>query len=362
MGNDAQFLIIGSFSVRWNGVIIMLAAAVGIITACSMRKAQKRNVDDMLFAAIAALVCGFVGARFYYYWNMEEQFSGNGGFLDLTNGGYGLYGGLFGFAAAILATALIRRRKPGELLDAAAPGIAIAVAIGRWGAAFTGENIGEITESFTFFPLAMYNETENSWRSSLFLYQSVIALVLFFVTQTLVKRKYADGVLDCASGDIFLLFAILYAAPQGVFEELRADRIYFNTVFIQKLQTVPVSLCMSAVASALALSVFILRAMKRKGINLGTLWPVAACAAAYLCYFNITLRFELPSETLSKLVLIIGSVGLILVGIALFRSFVGTQGQEKLPEDNTSRRGFDDAPARPAAKKRRSAPQPSYWD
>jgi len=319
MGNDAIFLMIGEFAFHWNGLIIMIAVAAGIILSCRVRVKQGCGVDDMLISALASMAAGLIGARVYYCWNASEYFSGTKSMLDLTNGGYALYGALIGAFIATIVTALVRKVNVGQLLDAQAPGLALAIAIGRWGAAFTGENLGDVTDKLTFFPFAVFSETENEWRSSLFLYQSLIAAALCLVLMRLVNRRYSQCTMKCNPGNIYMMFLLCHSLPQGVFEIYRADRLYFHPMFIVKLKTVPISLAVGAVISATVLSVFILRSMFKGGIklNLSTIWPVFACAAGYVCYFNITMRFPL-SDTLATILAAAGAGGLILTGAALF--------------------------------------------
>jgi|GEM_PF-1648400 len=353
MGNDAVFLMIGDLAVHWNGLIIMLAAAAGAALACYARTRQGYGLDDMLIAVMASMAAALAGSRIYYCWNASEYFSGIGSMLDLTNGGYAVYGALIGAVIATAATALIRRVDPWELLDAQAPGLALAIAIGRWGAAFTGENLGDVTESLTFFPFAMYSEAEGEWRSCLFVYQSLIAAVLCAVLMKLVEGRYVRRTLGCRSGNIYLMFLLCYCLSQGVFEIYRTDRLYFHPIFINKLKTVPISLAVGAVISAAVLSVFILRAMfkDRLRLTLGTLWPVAACAAGYVCYFNVTMRFPL-SDTLAILLAVIGAVILIATGWVLF---VNELRQTPSLPQNPRRRS--------APSPRRTAPEAnSYWD
>lgn len=356
MGNDAIFLMIGDLAVHWNGLIIMLAVAAGIALACRLRVQQGCGADDMLIASLASMAAGLVGARIYYCWNASEYFSGTKAMLDLTNGGYALYGALIGALIATIITALLRKVSVGSLLDAQAPGLALAIAIGRWGAAFTGENLGDVTEKLNFFPFAVFSEVEKEWRSSLFLYQSLIAAVLCAVLVMLVRRCYVQRSMNSPAGNIYMLFLLCYSLTQGVFEIYRTDRLYFHPLFIVKLKTVPISLAVGAVLSAAVLSIFILRSMFKGGLklNVSTLWPVLACAAGYVCYFNVTLRFPL-SDTLAAVVAAAGAAGLILTGAALF-----------LRETrNGASGGSYAAPHRRAASpvsRKSAAKEPSYWD
>jgi len=94
------------------------------------------------------LIFGIVGARAYHvlsWWNFYRQNPVQ--ILALGNGGLGIYGAILG---GVLGLWVWRRKgikglkgiKTGELLDVAAPGIAVAQAIGRLANYFSQELYG----------------------------------------------------------------------------------------------------------------------------------------------------------------------------------------------------------------------------
>ena len=318
MGDNARFLIIDGFSVHWNGIILMLALIAGAALVYFLRKFQKGSTDNLLICIIASLVGAFVGARIYYYWNAVELFRSFSEILSFSNGGYAVYGALIGAVVCIIICALVLKEPAGELLDVMAPGMALAIGIGRWGAAFTGENTGPAVERLQKFPFAVFNETEGTWMSGFFFYQSLIALFICAAVSTVFLRRYKTAEIRSRACDVFLLFILLYSLPQGVFELFRIDPLYFHPIFINKLKTVPISLAVSAVLSAAALSVMILRRMSLYGITIATSWPVAACAAGYFLYFNVTMRLELGGEELEKKLVYLGCAILLVTGFILY--------------------------------------------
>lgn len=361
MSNDSIFLIAGSTKLYWNGLVIMLAVAAGLLVSVLVRKRQRADVNDVLFTALLVLPAALIGGRAYYCYHNSALFSGFADMLDLNNGGFGLMGSLVGVVIAVVLAAYIRKLHPGELLDTIVPGLALAIAIGRWGALFTGENLGNIVDSLEFFPFAIYMNDVQAYRSAFFFYESLITFAIFAVFYWLVRKKYGEDAVTRGRGDLFLLFVIVYTAAQGYFEQRRFDPIIFKALFIQKLQTAEVNVAMCGLYSGIALSIFILRAVFRKGIKLSTLWPIPACAVSYVCYFNIMLRFELPNEILSDLLLILGAVMLIFVGVATYRALSDDGEQRRAPK---SMFGASDPPPgrRGAQSDRRQRQEPSYWD
>jgi len=336
MGDNARFLIINSFSVHWNGVIIALAMLACVLLSLFLRSMQRRSINNLLITAIVSIVCAFIGSRIYFYWNASEYFSGFGEIFSFTNGGYAMYGALMGAVVGTAACSYFLKESLGELLDVIAPGIALGIGIGRWAALFSGENLGPAVDSLQQFPFAVYSEAESAWMSAFFFYQSLIALVICGITCYLFFAKYVRKNLKCKTGDIFLMFALLYTLPQGVFELFRIDPLYFHPIFIKKLKTVPISLAWSAIFSAAVLSIFILRRVFRNGVSLSTAWPVAACAAGYIGYFNITMRIEMPDNIANALV-VIGCILLIVTGVALF--VLSIKERQMPPREKNARTG-----------------------
>jgi len=256
------------------------------------------------------------------------------------------------------------------MLDVSVPGTALAIAIGRVGAAFSGENLGGEVRAGLFqrYPFAMYSESEGIWRSALFTWQSLVALLLCAGAVYLIQQKYTRKTLSCKKGDIYLLFVVVYFVIQGAFESYRTDALYFDSSIVQKLGTVPAGMPMSAVFSAAALGFWIIRNMLRNKFALSSLWHIPACAAAYFCYFNIVLRFEIH-DALAILLFICGCLGLIAVAVSLFLSSAELQIQRRQADDWAIPSGKTDRPAmrpqddRPASRKpaRSKPPKVDYW-
>lgn len=323
MTENSIFLIFNNTFIYWHGFFIMLGVLAGIALTCYLRLAQGHDhLNDLFISSIAALAGAFVGARFYFCWHGNDMFTSSEEYFNFCNGGYSLYGALIGSFAGLVICSLVQRKgivEIGELLDVSVPGTALMIAIGRAGAVFSGENLGpEVTgRPFQCFPFAVYSEIEGIWRSAFFNYQSLIALIMCLASTYLLVRKYRLKDLDCHNGDIYLLFVVFFMATQGVFESFRHDPLYFNAIKIQKLQTIQAGMVVGAVCSAAALSVFILRIMWRRHFAVSSLLYVPACGVAYLCYFNIVLRLELPG-VLPEILIVAGCLGLLTIGVILF--------------------------------------------
>jgi len=201
---------IGHFHLRWYSLIVMTAIAVGVwLTAREAgRKGFKK--DDIYDAAIWVVLAGLLGARLFHvidHW--PDVFSANPiRALYIWEGGLAIWGGVFGglIAAAILA----RRRgwRLSRLLDAGAPGLVLAQAIGRFACIITGDAMGKPTTGPIGFA---YTSSEamvpqlGVYYTPTPVYEIVMNLSIFALLWRLRKSSLPDGVL-------FLIYLTLYSA------------------------------------------------------------------------------------------------------------------------------------------------------
>jgi len=187
--------------------------------------------------AIWAIPFGIIGGRLYHVFSSPDAYFGPGynghGNLALIPqiwlGGLGIWG------AVVLGVvgAWIGCRRAGvklsAFIDASAPGILLAQAIGRWGNYFNQELFGgpttlpwglHVDPQFVpagFSPDTLFHPT--------FLYECVWD-VLGVVVLLLVDRKFR-----LRSGRLFLLYAMVYTAGRVWIEMLRIDAAEQITFF-----------------------------------------------------------------------------------------------------------------------------------
>ena len=138
---------IGPLSLNLYGLMI----AFGVIAAVWLfgKRLEEREVgtkDDASAIAIWAVLAGVIGARLYHVVTDYDRFRNNWGEIPaIWNGGLGIPGGLlFG---TLVGMYLAKRRAIPIAVAAtcAAPAIALAQAIGRWGNYFNQELYGRPT-------------------------------------------------------------------------------------------------------------------------------------------------------------------------------------------------------------------------
>ncbi|MGH3060554.1 MAG: prolipoprotein diacylglyceryl transferase [Gaiellaceae bacterium] len=181
---------------------------------------------DLVFrVAMWGVLGGIVGARLYHVvtsWNTVdgdwwEPFA-------VWEGGLGVWGGI---AGGVLVGAWVVHRAGESVLafmDAAAPGLLLAQAIGRWGNYFNQELFGEPTDLPWGLEIDLANRPEQFASETTFhptfLYESLWSLVGVFVL-LLVDRWFR-----IRSPGLFCLYVAWYTFARFFMELLRVDEAH----------------------------------------------------------------------------------------------------------------------------------------
>jgi len=181
-------------------------------------------------ALLLCLFLGVIGARLYhvasslpYYIDHPNQIFG------LRMSGFGIYGGVIGGALGLWIYTFRHKLSFLRWADYAAPGLALAQAIGRWGNFFNQELYGYPTN----LPWGIYIAPENRLPGfeqyerfhPTFLYESLWNLLAFGILFTL-SRKAKDRLLE---GDLILLWGVLYSLGRFFVEFERPDAYQLKT-------------------------------------------------------------------------------------------------------------------------------------
>ncbi len=200
---------IGHFALRWYSLIVMAAIGIGLwLTAYeASRKGFKK--DDIYDIAMWVIPGGLVGARlFHVFDHWSDMFAANPiSALYIWEGGLAIWGAL---AGGLLTMAILAWRKGwrlSSLLDAAAPGVVLAQAVGRVACVITGDAMGKPTTGpFGFAytnPNAMVPEL-GVYYTPMPVYEIIVNVGIFALLWQLRKRRWPDGML-------FLVYLGLYS-------------------------------------------------------------------------------------------------------------------------------------------------------
>lgn len=139
---------IGPLNLRMYGLMI----ALGVIAAVWLcgRLFEEKGVgtkDDAGSIAMWGVIAGVIGSRLYHVATDWDRFSDDlAAIPQIWKGGLGIPGGLIGGVLAGWYQAKRRGVDPLQGLSCAAPSIALAQAIGRWGNWFNQELFGRPTD------------------------------------------------------------------------------------------------------------------------------------------------------------------------------------------------------------------------
>ncbi len=258
---DAFGIHLGPLYFRFYGIILMLGALAAVMLIRWMMRRDGRDPDLAWDAFMWALIFGIIGARLYHVLTPTEDLIARGittayylthpiEALSIWNGGLGMPGAIAGGVLGLYIFTRRRRISFGMMLDYAAPGLALAQAIGRWGNYVNQELYGPPTDLpwGIFIPLnsrivgfELYERFH-----PLFLYESIwnLGLALFLLW---VWRRFREKLLP---GDLFLLYLVGYPLGRFLLEFIRIDIVRsYGLNFNQSL------MLLTAVVSAVAIFV-----------------------------------------------------------------------------------------------------------
>lgn len=259
---------------------VIFAAAVLCGLIYSLRESIKTGISpDMvfIFGVIVIPLSALLGRLYALLGNIQTLFSDPKVFFTGWAGGTALYGAAAGCIIAAAIAAKISKTPFSKAVDLLAPGVALAVAIGRWCDFFTGRGFGALApEKLRFFPVSVYSQSIAGWYYAVFAYESLFCLAIFaFLVRF--RGKFKEP------GDAALWLVLIYGAGRVLLESMRADSIYVGFVKLSQIVAV-----LSVIA---VLIVFSVREVKARGAKLVDfacwLLSLAFITAGFLSEFYI---------------------------------------------------------------------------
>ncbi|CAB4958833.1 unannotated protein [freshwater metagenome] len=223
---------LGPVPIRGYALSIILGIVFAIWLGERRWVARGGKAGDVSDLAIWAIPFGLVGGRLYHVITDWELYFGEGRnpvtALYVWRGGLGIWGAIALGIVGIWIGARLRGIKLLPLLDALAPGVLVAQALGRWGNWFNQELYGRPTD----LPWGLEIDVANRPSQYLdvatfhpaFLYECLWNLGAFAVLIWL-DRRYRLG-----HGRVAALYVMLYTAGRGWIENLRIDDVQMNDV------------------------------------------------------------------------------------------------------------------------------------
>ena len=218
---------VGPLVLTYHGLLIVVGIAAG--AWLTERELARRGHDDatalVLGSLLIVLPFGLAGARLYHVLTEYDRYAGGpvAAMARVWLGGLGIYGAVAGGFVGLLIFCHLSGVGTLRFADAAAPGLVLGQAIGRWGNYFNQELFGRPSNVPWAIDIAPQNRpVEFADATSFhpaFLYESVwdalVCLALLWVA-----RRFANRL---KTGDVFLLYVALYSLGRFLVETVRID-------------------------------------------------------------------------------------------------------------------------------------------
>ena len=211
---------------RLNAYGLMIAIGVIVAVRIAGRRAENKGVgttEDISSIAMWAVPAGVIGGRAYHVLTDYERFQGQWfDAIKIWQGGLGIWGGVTAGVAVGWWCARRRGLDAWWIISCAAPAIAIAQAIGRWGNWFNQELFGRPTT----LPWALEvsgnaavkaGYTAGTTFHPTFLYESVGCVLLAWLLIRLERR------INPARGRLFAWYVAGYTVLRFGTESIRID-------------------------------------------------------------------------------------------------------------------------------------------
>ena len=238
-------------------LILALSAAAGIcffMASCSYERIPSHRAALVAFAAV---VFSIPLSRLVYWYGRADSFPSF--VLAVTTPSTKAFALAGAFAGCALSALLFsRNQERAKILDSISLAGCWAISLGRLGCFFTATDRGQIMSQLTGLPWAypvLNVSGQMEYRFATFLFQSASAGLLgLFLTALFFRKK--------RSGDVTLLFLLVYSAAQVILDSTRYDSLYLRSNgFVSMVQI------LSAVALATVLINFSVRAVKAIGLR-----------------------------------------------------------------------------------------------
>jgi prolipoprotein diacylglyceryl transferase len=220
---DSGAIHIGPLQLRAYGLMIALGVIAAVwLTGKRIVERRIGKAEDASAIALWAVPAGIIGARIYHVITDPELFKGQWyRVFYIWEGGLGIWGGI-GLGVAVGLWVAHRRGIPLlPLLDAVAPGLALAQAIGRWGNYWNQELFGRPTTLPWGLEIDVQNRpdgyTQYATFHPTFLYESLWNLALCGLL-LLIDRRHR-----LRPGRLFVLYVAGYTLARFFIERIRID-------------------------------------------------------------------------------------------------------------------------------------------
>ena len=225
---------LGPLTIHFYALCIIAGIAIAVWLGDKRFRSHGDNLENVVAdVAIWAVPFGIIGGRLYHVISSPNQYFGKNGnpidALKIWQGGLGIWGAIsVGAVAAYFAYKKQQKKKDlptfGYFLDALAPGILLAQAVGRLGNWFNGELFGRPTDLPWALEIPVSKRPDD--------YASFATFHPTFLYELIWCTLIAAGLIlwakKLAPGQVFSAYVALYSAGRLLIEIIRIDEA--NTI------------------------------------------------------------------------------------------------------------------------------------
>jgi prolipoprotein diacylglyceryl transferase len=218
---------IGAFPLRAYALCIIAGIIVALIIATRRWQARGGTADSMELMVVVGVPFGILGARLYHVITDYQLYFGPGrqplDALKIWQGGLGVWGAI---AFGILGGYLVARRRKiafPAVLDAIAPAILVAQAIGRLGNWFNQELFGRPTT--LPWGVAIASDYRPAGYAQFATFHPTFLYEMLWNLAAAVLLVWLDRRFRLGHGKVFALYVMLYCAGRFWIEALRIDTV-----------------------------------------------------------------------------------------------------------------------------------------
>jgi prolipoprotein diacylglyceryl transferase len=224
---DVSYIELGPFRIHFYALFILAGIVIALILTESRLRARGAEAGIALDISLWAIPFGILGGRFFHVLtHPDDYFYAGADFLAvfrIWEGGLAIYGAIILGSVGAYIGARSAGIKFTSYLDAVAPGVLLAQAIGRWGNYFNNELFGtptdlpwglEIPSSNPAYPAGL---PEGVLFHPTFLYESIWSLA------GVVLLLAADRRFNLRWGKMLGLYLVYYSVGRVWIEAIRID-------------------------------------------------------------------------------------------------------------------------------------------
>jgi phosphatidylglycerol:prolipoprotein diacylglycerol transferase len=227
---------LGPITVRWYGLMYVVAIIVGIFLTRYLvkRRGLTIDLDDILDFVLITIPIAIIFARLYYVafqWDSYYRLHLND-IYRIWQGGLAIHGGIIGGAFALWIFARWKKLPYWQFADLVVPSLILGQALGRFGNFMNGDAYGTPTDlpwGMTFpasSPAGQHYcpgtpaETCQIPLHPAMLYEMIGNLIIFGILMWLINKRFRDGFVTS-------FYLILYSVLRFFVEIVRGDSLYY---------------------------------------------------------------------------------------------------------------------------------------